>query len=243
MKTFNVILLASLMGFTFIKASENQGTSSITERQAKETITVEEILDGLKESTTSFNQSLQGLTVKQTAALKSTLMGNVKIVKQIRFKRPDIIEQEVLEREEKVSSGINMNLDGDSVSYTLFTEPLLSSLSPDDYEINLLGKDTINGHSTYLLEAEPKNKQGNFIDGKLWIDNRDFTLVRYEGKPLKKEGDSNVTGGKQIIEYDKIVDKYWLPVLNRREASWIMIIKLVNEITYSQYEINTESDE
>lgn len=239
MKTFNVILLASLMGFTSIKASDNQRTSSVAERQSEETITIEEILDGIKESAISFNHSLQSLTVTQTATLKSTLMGEVKIVKQIRFKRPDIIEQKVIEREEKVHSGVDMNLE-ESVSYTLFTEPLLSSLSPDDHNISLVGKKTIKGRPAYLLKVKPKNNQGDFIDGKLWIDTRDFTLVRFEGKPLKKEDESNVTGGKQIIEYDKIGDKYWLPVLNRRKASWVLVIKLVNEITYSQYEINTK---
>jgi outer membrane lipoprotein-sorting protein len=239
MKTFNVILLVSLIGFTSIKASNNQRTSSVAERQSEETITIEDILDGIKESSISFNHSLQDLTVKQTATLKSTLMGEVKIVKQIRFKRPDIIEQKVIEREEKVRSGVDMNLE-ESVSYTLFTEPLLSSLSPDNYNINLVGKKTIKGRPAYLLNVKPKNKQGDFIDGKLWIDTRDFTLVRFEGKPLKKEDESNVTGGKQIIEYDKIGDKYWLPILNRWKASWVLVIKLVNEITYSQYEINTK---
>ena len=227
------------MGFTSIKASDNQKAFSVSERQSEKTITIEEILEGIKKSAISFNDSLQDLTVKQTTTLKSTLMGEVKIVKQIRFKRPDIIEQKDIEREEKLRSGVIMKID-ESVSYTLFTESLLSSLSPDDYNINLIGKKTINGRPAYLLKVKPKDKQADFINGKLWIDTTDFALIRFEGKPLKKEDDSNVSGGKQIIEYDKIGEKYWLPILNRRKASWILIIKLVNEISYSEYEINTK---
>ena len=238
MKTF-FVLLAFLMGFTSIKASDSQMTSSLSETDAKKKITIEEILDGIKESAASYNYSLQNLTVKQTTTLKSTVMGNLKIVKQIRFKRPDIILQEEIEREEKLRSGVNMKLE-ESVSYKLFTEPLLSSLTLDDYKINLLGTEMINGRTTYLLETKSKNEQGDYIDGKLWIDTKDFVVVKFEGKPLKREDDENATGGKQIIEYDKIDDKYWLPILNRRKASWVLMIKLVNEITYSQYEINTD---
>ena len=84
-------------------------------------------------------------------------MGEVKIVKQIRFKRPDVIEQEDIERREDLRSGVNMKLD-ESISYTLFTESILSSISPDDYNINLTGKKTINGRSAYLLKVKPKKK-------------------------------------------------------------------------------------
>lgn len=100
----------------------------------------------------------------------------------------------------------------------------------------------MNGHPAYVLKVKPKNKQKNSIKGEVWIDARDFTPIRYEGKPLGKN-ENESTKGKQIIEYAKIGDKYWLPVLNRREASWVLMIKMVNETIFSDYNVNIESNE
>lgn len=241
MKTICVILFGCLIGFASIRASDHKGVSSVAASQTEETITIEEILNGIMESAMSYNRSLQNLTVNQTATLRSTLLGEVRIVNQIRFNRPNIIEQKVIEKEEHVRFGVNMKIE-DSITYSLFTQPPISPLSTNDYEINLIAKDMVRERPVYLLKVKPKDKQGDFIDGKIWIDAKDFTVVRFEGKPLKKENTSDVSDGTQILEYDKIGDNYWLPILDRWEASWIMMIKLVKEVTYSHYEINTELD-
>ncbi|MBN2102682.1 hypothetical protein JW835_01435 [bacterium] len=239
MKIFNIVLLVIFSGFVSIHASDNQKTIPFSDRQFEKSVTIEKILDRIEESRGSFNDSIQNLKVQQTTMLKSTVMGMMIIVKQIHFKRPDIIEQIEIKREENLCSGVNMKLD-EHISHTLFTESLLSSLSPDDYHIHLIGKKTLNGRSAYLLKVKPINKKENLLKGKLWIDTKDFTLIRYEGEPLKLDNNSNGSGGKQLIEYAKINDKYWLPVLNRTKATWLLAIKLVNEMTYSGYEINAE---
>jgi len=239
MKILNIVFLVFFSGFVSIHASGNQKTASVSDRQSEKSVTTEEILKGIKESAKSYNHSIQDLTVKQITVFQSTVMGVMIIVKQVHFKRPDIIEQTEIKREENLRSGVNMKLD-EHISHTLFTESLLSSLSPDDYHIHLIGKKTLNGRSAYLLKVKPKNKRENLIKGKLWIDTEDFALIRYEGNPLKLDNNSNGSGGKQLIKYAKINDKYWLPVLNRTKATWLLAIKLVNEITYSGYEINTE---
>ena len=115
-------------------------------------------------------------------------------------------------------------------------------MSLDDYDIDLVGKETIRGRPTYLLKVKPRDEQGDFINGKIWIDTKDFTLVRLESKPIKKEDRSKVKNAKQIIEYDKIGDKYWLPILDRMEGSGWIFVKMILEITYSHYEINTGRD-
>ncbi|MCK4417205.1 MAG: hypothetical protein KAV99_03480 [Candidatus Latescibacteria bacterium] len=229
-----IILIAILGGLTIV--------SSVAGRQDGETITIEEILDGIKESAMSFNRSLQNLTVKQTITCKATFIGEAKVVKEIRFRRPDIIEQRIMEREEKVRNGSNIKIER-PVTYTLFMKSPLSSLSLDDCDVDLIGKKTVRGRPTYLLWVKPKDERGDFINGKIWIDAKDFTLVRLESKPIKKEDRSKVKNAKQIIEYDKIGDKYWLPILDRIEGSGWIFVKIVSEVMYSHYEINSGGDE
>lgn len=222
------------------KANGNQKRSSVSEKQATETITIDEILNGLNESLTSYNSSLQDLIVKQTIMCKVTILGESKVVNEIHFKRPEIIEYSIIEQEEKVNKGSQIKLEQDSVKATLFTKSPLSTLSPDVYDINLIGKEIIRGRPAYLLKVKPINGQEGFINGKVWIDTTDFALVKYRGDLLKNEDKSNTTDGQQILEYDKIDNTYWLPILNRRESSWVMLLKIVNEVKYSHYKINTQ---
>ena len=241
MKIRNVILLLSLVAFVFVKNSFCRMTSSPDNPSGDESMTVSKILRGMQEAAENFNRTLENLQVTQTTTLKSTILGDAKITKLIRFQRPDIIEEKVLEEEKKVKSGVQMNID-DSVSCVWFIEPLISSLAEENYHIRLIGQETINGQPAYVLKVKPKDKKKSFIKGDFWIDMRDLVPIKYEGKPLKKI-DEKSAKGKQIIEYEKIDDTYWLPILNRLEASWLLMIKIVNETTFSGYEVNSESSE
>ncbi|MBN1996637.1 outer membrane lipoprotein-sorting protein [candidate division KSB1 bacterium] len=242
MKILNIILLVLLLVFAFTKESFCRSTFLPGNTSGDEAMTVPGIVKGMEETAKSYNQMLQNLRVKQSIALKSNVLGEAKITKIIHFKRPDIIEEKILEQEKKVQSGVQMNID-DSVSCAWFIEPLIPPLSLDDYHIRLTGKETINGRAVYVIKVKPKNKQENSIKGNLWIDAQDLVPIKYEGKPLKKNDDSESTKGKQTIEYEKINDKYWLPVVNRREASWVLMIRIVTETTFSGYEVNIDSSE
>lgn len=53
----------------------------------------------------------------------------------------------------------------------------------NEYDISVLGKDTIDGRNTYLLEAKPKEIEGkdNIIDEiKIWIDEETWMPLRSE---------------------------------------------------------------
>jgi outer membrane lipoprotein-sorting protein len=240
MKILNVTLLTSLFVFAFIADAFCQLTSLPDNPSENDTKTVSEILNGLQEAAESYNQTLQNLQVTQTITFKSTVLGEAKITKQIRFQRPDIIEEKVLQQEKKEQGGVQMNIN-DSVSCALFIEPLVSSLSLENYNIRLIGKEAMNGHPAYVLRIKPKNNQEYSIKGDLWIDAEDLLPVKYEGKPLEKMDDKS-SKGKQVIEYEKIDDTYWLPVLYRWEARWVLLIKMVNETTFRGYKLNIESN-
>ena len=221
--------------FLLLTALVPSGQGYAAEKQ-NESISVEEILAGVTASAHHFNQSLQELRVRQTITFHSTVMGDVNSVKQIHFKAPDLIEQTVINREEKLRKGVHVNLNEDSLSYSLFTASPLSDLSEGGYAIQLIGEESIRERAAFILKVKPNNPQENGFHGKLWIDKQDFTLVKYEGEPLKQDN-SDETRGKEILEYSKVDDQFWLPVRDTRKASWIMLIKLTHETVYTDYEI------
>ncbi len=241
MKTIPMILPGLLAGLVLLAGSNSQGLASISGSQGAEMISIEEILQGMRESMASYNESLENLTVEQTTELKSTLLGEVRIVSRVRFDRSDSIEQQVVEKEEQLHGGVSMEVDY-SVTPDLFTQPPVPPLAIEDYEIILTGRDVVRGRPVYQLRVEPRGKQDGLVDGELWIDTEDFTVVRYEGESLIKVDSPDASDGTQILEYEKIDDRYWLPIRDQTETSWMIVIKLIRGVTYSNYEFETESN-
>jgi hypothetical protein len=58
-------------------------------------------------------------------------------------------------------------------------------ITPANYEFQLIGKDIINERLAYLLRITPKEDNKYLIDGKIWVDATDYSIVRIEGSPTK----------------------------------------------------------
>jgi len=59
-------------------------------------------------------------------------------------------------------------------------------LSPENYRFRSLGMDPGPGcESCYLLEVQPRQDNKFLYRGKIWVDARDFALVRMQGRPVK----------------------------------------------------------
>ena len=58
-------------------------------------------------------------------------------------------------------------------------------VTPRNYDFSLLGRESIDGHSCYVLQLTPKRQVAELIRGKAWVDANDFTVRRMEGAPAK----------------------------------------------------------
>jgi hypothetical protein len=54
-----------------------------------------------------------------------------------------------------------------------------------NYDFALLGRETINGRDSYVLQLIPKRQTAELIRGKVWVDAGDFGIRRMEGTPAK----------------------------------------------------------
>jgi len=60
-----------------------------------------------------------------------------------------------------------------------------TDVSPDNYEFQFAGEETIDNARCYVLEILPKRKHKNLVRGKIWVDADSFLLRRLEGQPAK----------------------------------------------------------
>ena len=58
-------------------------------------------------------------------------------------------------------------------------------LTPDNYDFQVVGKETLETGPAYVLSVSPKKENKYLIDGKIWVDGNDYSIVRIEGQPAR----------------------------------------------------------
>jgi hypothetical protein len=58
-------------------------------------------------------------------------------------------------------------------------------LMPDNYEFEMVGRETLETGPAYVLSVVPKTQNKYLIDGRIWVDANDYSIVRIEGQPAR----------------------------------------------------------
>lgn len=64
-------------------------------------------------------------------------------------------------------------------------QPERKEISPENYDFQLLGEDTVDGRRCYVLSLVPRRDDKDLIRGKMWVDAGNFNIHRIEGNPVK----------------------------------------------------------
>lgn len=114
-----------------------------------------------------------------------------------------------------------------------------SDLSTHNYEFHLLGTEQVGGNPAYVLQIRPRRKAKYLCHGKIWVDARDFAIVRLEGEPAKNP--SFWVSHTQMANTYQKVGEYWLP--SHKDATTDVRLggKAVLAIDFSGYRITQKS--
>lgn len=109
------------------------------------------------------------------------------------------------------------------------------ALTRENYEFEMTGfePDPAGGH--YVLKLMPKAKNKFLYRGTIWVDGKDFAVVRIEGEPAKNP--SFWIKKTDIAHSYKKVDDFWLPAENHTESSIRLGGKAILSIEYQDYKI------
>jgi len=98
---------------------------------------------------------------------------------------------------------------------------VLTSDEINDYNIKYVGKQQVDELGTYVFDISPKEiKSGRrYFDGRIWVDDRDFQIVKTHGKPVpEKRGKNNENLFPRFTTYREQIDgKYWFPTYTRAD--------------------------
>lgn len=105
------------------------------------------------------------------------------VIASITYRPPDQNQYNI----ERSSGGVGGRVLRDIVQKENESGPKAShrEISPQNYEFQLLGVETVEGRNCYVLSLDPRRDEKDLIRGKLWLDAGDYRIHRLEGTAVK----------------------------------------------------------
>jgi hypothetical protein len=111
-----------------------------------------------------------------------------------------------------------------------------TALSTENYDFASAGYEITPGGAQYVLNLLPKTKNKFLYRGKIWVDAKDFAVVRIEGEPARNP---SFWIKKSEVQHRYVkVDGFWLPAENHTESLIRLGGRAILSIEYKDYRIN-----
>jgi len=111
------------------------------------------------------------------------------------------------------------------------------ALNPENYSFTMVGQEKTSDGFVYILSVEPRTQNKLLYRGRIWVDARDFAVMRMQGEPSKNP--SFWTKETQIEQvYGKVGD-FWLPRSNRSTTTVRLGGRALFTIDYGDYQITS----
>ncbi len=108
-----------------------------------------------------------------------------------------------------------------------------TELTPANYRFALEGRDTVDGRPAYILNVQPITPSKFLYKGKVWVDARDFAVVKIEATPAKNP---SFWISQTLIHFTTArMGGFWLPEQNRSETHVRIGGTAVLTIDYGEY--------
>jgi len=108
-------------------------------------------------------------------------------------------------------------------------------ISPRNYDFSLVGTEHTQDRDFYVLAVKPKGSSKYLYRGKMWVDAKDFAVVRIEGEPGKNPS-FWIKKTEIAHRYIKVND-FWLPAENHTESLIRLGGHAILSIEYRDYKI------
>ncbi|HEY7403216.1 MAG TPA: hypothetical protein VIB39_06825 [Candidatus Angelobacter sp.] len=169
----------------------------------------------------------------------------------------DILYDDKGQRVEKVTFAPQSTLSSISITredFDDFRNRLPFVLTAQDlgqYDILYVGQQRVDELDAYVFDIAPKKVDKNggprFFQGRIWVDNKDFQIVKTCGKnvpDIRKKNEENLT--PKFVTYREQVDgQYWFPTYTRADdvlhfsSGDVQIREIVKYTNYKRFGVKT----
>src|SRR5262245_4209968 len=109
---------------------------------------------------------------------------------------------------------------------------------PANYRFTLEGTEDFEGRNCFRLKISPKRRDKYSLDGEVWVDGEDYSIVRIHGMPAKRP--SIWTLKTEIDRRYKKIDGIWLPERLDSSSNIMIAGHSVLSIEYTYDEVETQ---
>src|SRR6266550_7958138 len=112
-------------------------------------------------------------------------------------------------------------------------------LIPDNYQFQMVRQEILETGPAYVLSVTPKTANKYLIDGKIWVNANDYSIVRVEGQPAK-----NPSFWIKSVHFVHTYAKqgpFWLPLSNNSVTDVRIFGSTELKIDYFGYLLNTSA--
>ncbi len=113
-------------------------------------------------------------------------------------------------------------------------------LIPDNYQFQMVGQEILETGPAYVLSVTPKTANKYLIDGKIWVNANDYSIVRIEGQPAKNPS-FWVRSVHFVHTYQK-VGQFWFASSTRTTSRIRIFGESQLTIDNSDYALNPPAD-
>ncbi len=221
-----VLAWVMVSGFALM-ATAQRGEGKLDPAQPKG-ITPTEIIQKFAAKEKEFKEAREQYTYTQSIKVQTvdgnTVTGEFRLDEDIvfddkgrRLQQVKFAPQSTLE-----NGGISMSKeDMDDIEHRL--PFVLTSDEIPEYDILYVGQQRQDELETYVFDIAPKQiaKDKRYFQGRIWVDNQDFQIVKTEGKTVpdirSKKGDQENLFPKFTTWRQQIDGRYWFPVFTRAD--------------------------
>src|SRR5271157_2181420 len=189
-------------------------------------ITVEQIIQRFAAREKDFKIAREQYTYRQSVTVQTLEGGSVdgefkQVVDVLFDDKGHRIEQVVFAPQSSLQRIMMTREDFDDIQHRM--PFVLTSDEIPDYQILYVGKQKEDELGTYVFEFAPKqiDKNRRYFQGRIWVDDHDFQIVKSYGKNVPDIGVGKHRGGQENLFPNfttwrqQIDGRYWFPVYTK----------------------------
>jgi hypothetical protein len=221
--TFSLLLLTLCMALHALASDRGEGPLDPSQPQG---ITVEQIIQNFAAKEKQFKIAREQYTYRQSVTVDTlegeTVDGEFKQVVDVLFDdKGHRLEEVVFAPQDTLRRILMTREDFDDIQHRM--PFVLTSDEITEYQILYVGKQKEDELGTYVFDVAPKQIEKNkrYFQGRIWVDDHDFQIVKTYGKNVPDIGVGKHKGGQENLFPNfttwrqQIDGKYWFPVYTK----------------------------
>jgi len=221
--SFSLFLLTLCLALPAAADDRGEGQLDASQPQG---ITVEQIIQRFAAREKDFKIAREQYTYRQSVTVQTLEGGSVdgefkQVVDVLFDDKGHRIEQVVFAPQSSLQRIMMTREDFDDIQHRM--PFVLTSDEIPDYQILYVGKQKEDELGTYVFDVAPKqiDKNRRYFQGRIWVDDHDFQIVKSYGKNVPDIGVGKHRGGQENLFPNfttwrqQIDGRYWFPVYTK----------------------------